>query len=351
MKKLSLLAFAFGLLPSMAAAQATVEPLALRAAADYLEQARYPDGSSVLAAGSVDPLVNDRTPTRQSRLGPDGVGPRLTVWASTVSALPGETVTLFATLTHTGSGTRSLLESAPLPGSVVTGAQVTGALTGLALGDLGTVTYRDDGLGPDAVAGDGIYTARYTLPTAKTPALGQADSVMVAVDALLPDNQLRRAAGGFQFSNPAARLTGRFTDAVRDGNLVIAAELEVLAPGRVHIAGTLADLLGQPFATAQNAQTLQPGTQWVELGFYGLAFHDSNVAGAVRLASVSVTSASSMPNALGPVLSDALVTRAYSLTQFTNLPFNNPELLDAAKRLQDSTLPKLVPATGSLLRK
>lgn len=328
------------LLPALAAAEPAIQPLGLQAAADYRELARYPEWSAALEAGSVDPVLDSRAPTRQSRLGPNGAGPRLTVWASTISARAGEAVTLFATLT-TVNARPTLVEALPAAGNAVTGAAVSGELTGLALGTLGTVAYRDDGVAPDTVAGDGVYTARYTLPAAPRPALGQADSVMVTVTALLDGGEMRRAAGGFQFSNPAARLTGRYVDSVRDGNLVIAAEVEALAPGRVHLAGTLADLRDQPFATAQAARTLAAGKQWVALTFYGLAFHDRGVTGAARLASLALASTDTMPNALGAIVVDAHRTRPYALAQFTRLPFNNPALLEQARRLQLDAVPAL----------
>lgn len=326
------IAAAAALIPALAAAEPTPQPLALRAAEDYLRQARYPAWSQALEPGAADPVLDARIPTRQSRLGPDGTGPRLSVWNSTVSALPGEAVTLFAALAHTG-GKSSLLDSVPARGAAVTGARISAELRALRAGTLGTVTYRDDGIAPDTTAGDGIHTARFMLPTAGAPALGQADSVMVVVTAALPGGDERKAAGGFQFSNPAARLTGRYTDAVRDGHLIVAAEVEVLAPGRVHLSGTLADALHRPFATAQAARELQPGRQWLELPFYGLAFHDHNVAGAFRLASVTLASTGSMPNALGPVAMDVHLTRAYNLAQFARAPFNRPDLVDSANRL------------------
>lgn len=348
MRNMKILAATLAALPSIALAEITPQPLALRAAADYLQQARYPDASTVLEVGSVDPVVDTWTPTRQSRPGPNGAGPRLTVWASSVSVLPGESVSLYATLTHAGKA-QSLIESAPAKGSVVTDATVTGELVGEHLGTLGTVAYRDDGKGADTLAGDGVYTASFTMPAAKAPKLGYADSVLVRVAATLADGDERKAAGGVLYSNPAARLTGRFTDSIRDGNLVVAAEIEVLAAGRVHVAGTLADAAGAPFATAQNAGHRTPGKQWIELDFYGLAFHDRGISGAASLASVVLTSANGMPNAVGPVLTSAHTTAAYNLAQFTSAPFNHPELLEAARRLQLSA-PVAAPAVVPALR-
>jgi hypothetical protein len=320
------------LLPALAQAQTAAEPLALNAALDYAERARYPQWSQALEAGAVDPVIDARLPTRQSRLGPNGAGPRLTVWASSVAAQPGETVLLFATLTPTAAPG---LFAAP----ALTGARVTAELVGQRLGALGTVAYRDNGTGADALARDGIYTAAVTLPASANLPLGTADSVMVKVTATLPNDELRQAAGGFQLSRPAARLTGRYQDAVRNGNLVIAAEVEALAPGRVHLSGTLADVTGAPFATAQTARVLAAGSQWVELSFYGLAFHDRGVTGPVQLASIALASADEMPNALGPVLTNAHTTQAYALPQFTARLFDDPALLDAARRLRLDALP------------
>lgn len=328
---------AAALLPACAHAQTTAEPLPLAAAQDYGQRARYPQWSQVLEAGAGDPVIDARTPTRQSRLGPGGAGPRLTVWASTVAAQPGETVTLFATLTPTAAPD---LFAAP----ALTGARVTAELFGQRVGALGTVAYRDNGTGADALARDGVYTATVTLPTGAPLPLGAADSVLVKVTATLPNDELRQAAGGFQLSRPAARLTGRYRDAVRNGNLVIAAEVEALAPGRVHVSGTLADLAGAPFATAQASPVLAAGRQWVELAFYGLAFHDRGVSGPVQLASIALASTDSMPNALGPVATMAHQTQPYTLAQFTARLFDDPGLLDAARRLRLDALPAARPA-------
>lgn len=315
----------------LALAEKPAEPLALRAAEDYAQRARYPEWSQALERGAADPLIEDRTPTRQTGRGPNGADPRLTVWTSAVSAQPGEAITLYATLDNAK-------KASPLPlgnqAPVLDGAQVTGELVTYRGDSIGAVAYLDDGVAPDAKAGDRIYTARYRLPAAYAPALGQADSLMVKVEAVLADGEVRHAAGGFVFSNPSARLTGAFQDRAENGNLVIAAEVEVLAPGRVHLAGTLADAAGRPFVTAQTADGLQPGKHWMNLPFYGLAFHDHGAAGAFRLASASLTSTQGMPNALGPVLVDAHTTAPYALAQLSDKPFGRPELVDAAQRLR-----------------
>ena len=325
----SALLLASAWLPAIAGAQGALEPLA-RAAPAHDPAARYPHWSRALEAGAADPVLASREPVRQSALGPDGAGPRLTVWASTVAAQPGETVTLFAMLTPVAAPG---LFAAP----ALTGARISAELAGEQLGDLGRVAYRDNGTGADALARDGIYTASVTLPAGAAIALGTADPVAVKVTATLPNDSLRQAVGSFQFTRPGARLTGRYADRVRHGNLVIAAEVEALVSGPVQLSGTLADAGGAPFVTAQATRLLDPGMHWVELAFYGLAFHDRGVNGRVRLGSIALASTGTTPAALGAVATDAHTTQDYDTAQFTSRLFDDPAVLDLARRLRLDT--------------
>jgi hypothetical protein len=250
--------------------------------------------------------------------GPGGSEPVLSVWASAVSFEPGQPIDLFAELAEKGQ--RLAVRS--LTGEVVDGAG----------NRVAAFVYRDDGLAPDAKAGDGIYAARLTdLPT---PAAGRAESYRVLAHADFGANELRDAVGGFLASNPGARLTGAYREALRDGNLVIAAEVLVTQPGRFHLAGTLTTPQGEPIGTAQAAAVLPAGRQWLELSFFGLMFHDRQVAGPYRLATVALTAASSMPNAFAGLVENAYRTRAYRLEKMRSEPFADPRLEDAAKRLE-----------------
>ena len=328
------LAVATGLLLAAGSVQAqtvSVTPLAERAALDYAQAARFPEWTTLIEIGGIDPVLSDRVPARLSRLGPNGEDPRITVWADAMTALPGDSVTLYARLERSPAGPLAALAGAgPEP---VAAESVAGTLVAEHSGELGTVQYRDDGLGVDSVAGDGIYTARFELPADRAPALGQAESVLVRTHALLPGNDQREATNGFVYSNPAARLTGNISDSVQDGDLVLSIELEVLAPGRVHLAGTLADAGGAPFVAAQHAERLEPGLRSVELRFYGLAFHDRAISGPATLASLAVTSTNGMPNAMHPVQSGLHVTRPIDLATLCATPFNDPLKLQAAERL------------------
>lgn len=297
-------------------------PLASGAAASYRHAARFPDDSRVVPPGAPDPVRAKRTPAPHSlRAGEDG--PVITVWSREVSFEHPEPVDLYATLESAGPG-----QGRPVV------ADVTGQVINAADEPVGLVTYRDDGRDADRRAGDGIYSARFTFPADYRPAL--AESFGVRVRALTADGQRAGVVGGFLYSDPDARLTGDFRDSVRDGNLVIEAEVVVEEAGRFHLAATVAASNGEPLGWAQAAAELEPGTHWVELSFYGLIFQERGAAGPYRLASVALSTTTAMPNALNDLLEDAHRTRAYPLARFTDRPFGNPGLLQAAERLEAS---------------
>jgi hypothetical protein len=302
-----------------AAAQPLPKPgaLALETAREYREQARYPESSRALKVGEADPVRAKRTPTKQSRRGPDGAGPELSVWASAVSVEIGKPIDLFAEF---------LTVEPILP------LEVRAEIAGPAGEIVAQVAYHDDGRTPDRRAADGIWSARLVMPDGLEPA--GAEAYMVRATARLLNGDLRQAAGGFLYSNPSARLTGRYRDAVRDGNLVISAEVEVREAGRFHLSGTLYSLAGEPFGTAQAAAHLEPGRHWIKLPFYGLMFHDRKVAGPYRLGTLALATTGRMPNALNDLVVNAHVTRGYKLGVMTAAPFAEPKLLDSAARLE-----------------
>lgn len=292
-------------------------------ARDYRLRARFPESSRALAPGEKDPVKEKRTATHQTSRDPEGKGAALSVWAGKVSYEVGRPVTLFATVEgSTGNGGNGALEVS---------ADVVGEA-----GDLvAHVVYGDQGRGGDRKAGDGVWTARFRMPDGVEPEQPEiAASYMVKVRSRLADGDVRETVGGFLYSNPGAHLTGRYRDELRDGSLVVSAEVDVARAGRFHLAGTLYSKKGEPVGTAQAAAELEPGRQWIDLTFYGLMFHDRQAAGPFRLGTVALTTAGAMPNALNDLVENAYVTRAWRLDQMTAKPFANVTLLDAAARLE-----------------
>lgn len=297
-------------LPSQAA---EITKLAGIAALDYRERSRFPEWSQPILS-AIDPLLADRTPSVLRLNNPAGA---LEVWNSTISAQPGETIALFARPQNAGDW----------------------ALSATVQNSLGAVTelvYADDGQGADQAAGDGIYSAQWQLPTSHQPALGQADNLMLLVNAQNSAGDTLKAVGGLLYSRPGAVLTGEFRRVIENGNLVVQAQMDVLTAGRYHLAGTIADITGLPLAQAQTAGEFAPGKQWIDMPVYGLIFHELGALAPLKLASVTLTSTNGMPNALGPVLTDAADFGIVPLAQLTNEPFGSADLLNAAQNLEAS---------------
>jgi hypothetical protein len=296
--------------------------VARETAADYRARARFPESSRPLEAGDADPVRAKRVPAPYSLATP-GVEGLLTLWPQETSFPVGEPVELHAAVTG-------------LSRSEIARMEVTGEVVDQEGDVLGTVTYRDDGRGADAVPRDGTFGATFTLPPGMEPDL--AASYLVRVTATKPDGEELRAAGGFLVSNPHARLTGALDSRVEDGNLVVSVEIDVDRPGRYHLAATLTTMKGEPVAWAQAAEPLDAGTHKLELAYYGLIFHDllgeRGVAGPFRVASLALSNASGMPNAPAPLVEDAAVIPALPLAKLTRTPFGDPSLLEAAERLE-----------------
>jgi hypothetical protein len=236
------------------------------------------------------------------------------VWTAKVSFEKGQPVDLFATL-----------ESA---GKAVAAAEIRGEIVDAAGNQLAQLTYRDDGQAADRRAGDGVYSARLRAADL------EAANYLVRVRARLLSGDLREAAGGFLYSDPAAHLTGRYRDFLRDGDLHVAAEVEVAEAGRFHLAGTLYSAAGEPLGVAQAAAELEPGRRWIELSFYGLMFHDRQAAGPYQLGTLALSTTRRMPNALNDLAEDVHLTGPYRLERMRNVSFERPQLLESAKRLE-----------------
>ncbi len=179
-----------------------------------------------------------------------------------------------------------------------------------------------------------MYTASYVLPASHQPDLGSAKNIAIKVTAVNTDQDQRVALGGFLFSQSGAQRNGEYRDRLSDGSVVVAAKVDVAVAGRYHLAGVLASALGEPLSLSQNAVHLKPGSHWVDLRFYGLILREAGVSGPYTLSSVTLTTAGAMPNALGPVVTAAHVTKPYLNVQFTDNPFARPDLLGAATRLE-----------------
>lgn len=328
---------ALPLILSNAAFAAEAPNLAERAAAEYLQLANYPEWSLPIPAGAANPILSERNPAVLTQAGPNGAGPALAIWLDGVRYEQGQTVNLFARLEERALADADILTT---PQPKAKGPWTISAEVVSQSGDaLANISFNDKGEGADTEAGDGIFSAAYTLGEAQQPALGQATNLGYRVTAMNDAQETRTAFGGFQYSNPAAALTGAFSDRVENGSLIISAQVDVKRAGRVHIAGVLSSAVGTPLAAAQAASVVAEGLQWVDLSVYGLILREAALAGPYTLSSVTLTTTQGMPNALGPVLENAHITGAYLPVSFTDKGFGRADLMDSAARLQAIAAP------------
>ena len=301
------------------AGQAQVVALARQAADDYRARAQYPPWSHPFNEEGEDPILRDRLVSPVIAAGPEGEEPTLVVFPDQVSFEAPDAVLLYAYLS---------VNQARVPA-----AAISGAITSEDLQPLAALTYTDAGSGGDRVAGDYVYTARFEPGPDFAPEL--SESFLVRVVAETTDGAQRIAATSFLYSRPHARLTGSYRDSIVDGSLVIEAEVEVDRPGRFHLEGTLYSQDGrQGIGEAHTAGELAPGRQWMRLTFFGRIINQSQIDGPYLLRFVALSTTTAMPNAKNRLVENAHLTGAYRAVQFRAAPFDDPDLLDAADRME-----------------
>jgi hypothetical protein len=294
-----------------------VGSISVTTARDYRHRARFPRSSQPIEDG-VDPVARDREVTRGKSVGPEGTNPTLVVWPARTGFEAPNPIVLHAYLVRD----ERKVDPKEIRGEILT--QQGGVLSGL--------DFRDDGTAGDATANDLIYTA--VVAPGVERAADFKGAQLVDVEAELANGERRIATTGFLYSIPLAHLTGRYRDELVDGSLVVSAEVDVHAAGRFHLEATLGAADGTPVGWAQNAQVLEAGTAWIPLTYWGLMFRERGVPGPYVLATVALSTTGEMPNQKNDVVVNAHRTAAYDVATFSDRRFEDPDLVDAAARLE-----------------
>ncbi len=293
--------------------------LGVEAAAEYRRRARLPKSTAPIEDDS-DPVQRERTASPATSRGPGGAEPSLTALPATVSFEAPDPVVVYAYFSQRERR--------------VAGDILTARFIHERLGEVASVEMNDAGLDGDEAAGDLIYSA--TLAPPPDRAGDFSGTYVVAVRGLTRQQEERAVSTGFLYNSPDAKPTGRFRDRLEDGSLLLECEIQVLKEGRFHVEGSLFTLAGEGVAWAQNAARFQPGRVWFPLTFYGLALREKGLDGPYVLRSLALSTVTGMPNQKNRVLTDAYQTKAYRHTDFTNQPFNDPDLIGAAERLEQA---------------
>lgn len=287
--------------------------LAAMTAQELKRRARYPHSSQPLHANAEDPILRDRQVSANRFPGPNGAEPVLVLFAEQTSFEHPESVTLHAHLIAADAH----VPAQSIEGEVVDAhGQPVARLTYAARGSDYVAHLADS---PDDRLAGGAY--------------------LVRVRAVTVSGEERTGASGFLYSRPSAQPTGRYRDALVDGSLEISAEVQVAEAGRFHLEGTLYTRDGAPLAWAQNALTLSPGAQWIPLSFFGLILHERGADGPYVLRYAALSTVTGMPNAKNRLVENAHMTNPYRAADFADQPYDDPELLDAAGRMESGGAP------------
>jgi hypothetical protein len=292
--------------------------------------ARYPGDSGPLTERHLDALIrvfpDNGAVTADDEPSPDSDGRQMQLFA--YAAKPhfqiDEPAILYAEVRHLDTERR-------LP------AKITGTMKKLIGGGsrepFGSVAYRDDGEGGDQIAGDLVYTA--IVRAGDVPAKLLEGQIDLEVSATLADGRQRFVLSVFRMGSPGARLTGKFTDHLEDGHLILEAGVIVDKPGRYHLQGGLVSSTGELVAWSQNAVAISTtGPSTMRLRFFGLAFRDANIAGPYRLSFISIAETERRPVLQGPVLRDAYTTAAYKVGDFSDQPNQDPAMDETIKQAE-----------------
>jgi hypothetical protein len=145
---------------------------------------------------------------------------------------------------------------------------------------LSSVTFRDDGVAPDEAAGDGVATARVSVP----PRLRNFDGELrVRADVSTASETGEVVFPLLVTSALAAKFTGHIREAVEDGSLAFYASVRVEKPGRYAFVGRVYDSARRAMAVLTSNTTLKPPAGEVRLVLCGALVRDEAVAGPWEL--------------------------------------------------------------------
>jgi hypothetical protein len=249
----------------------------------FRDWAKYPPESRPLTEGQADvlePLMVPEAPRALVRRSKDGkaepTGHACLMQASrhTISAGEKQVVTITCT-----RGT-ALEENAMEIPIRVTGVELQASDGKRSWSVPVEGSFRDDGKGEDRVAGDYTYTIGMVPRSGGWGDFVMSASVQIPGDASRSSYVLRTAFA--VAGEPPARFTGRMSERLVDGSLVVSAEVQVKKAGRYVIQ---ANLFAEetPISYATFDRRLEAGMRSVDLLFFGKIFHDRNAAGSFRV--------------------------------------------------------------------
>lgn len=148
-----------------------------------------------------------------------------------------------------------------------------------------SVSFTDDGRDGDAIAHDGVWSAR-VLPAAWPTGPHEA---IWRIEAELQTDLGRSAQAIFELAyapQPPAVWGGPVRETLQQGSLVFELPLEVAEPGRYQVSARAVDAQGRPLAVLLFDGPLEAGAQTVPLTLFGRLLRDAQTVFPVTLRDV-----------------------------------------------------------------
>jgi hypothetical protein len=180
------------------------------------------------------------------------------------------------------------------------------------------VPVKDGGEGEDEAAGDRRYTASLQPTREQKKALLGRVLIEARVD--VPGVGTRMIPSVLLYTEgPRAKLTGRWRDTVRHGNLELEAELVVEQPG---VFTLMAQVFGprlEPLAWVKRTESLGAGRGTMTLEVFGKLLHDQGIDGPYRVRQVLLTrdQENSSDYEPGETVEEAHQTKPYPASGFS----------------------------------
>jgi hypothetical protein len=210
--------------------------------------------------------------------------------------------------------------AARLPVDVRRAVLRTRATEDAAARDLGALVLEDEGRDGDAVAGDSVHSSR-VAPGGMGAVAGE---YTVVVDFAVDDTVVTGAHLPVRFTpegDVPARFTGKITERLDRGSLVLSVELDVGRKGSYDIRGNLYDSGGEPIGHASSRGHLDLGLRRLDLRFFGLMFHEKGRKGPYVFRQLRGTMLEG--NLQVPMHLENYETKAYRIEDFTSATWEN----------------------------
>jgi hypothetical protein len=188
------------------------------------------------------------------------------------------------------------------------------------------ISFHDDGLPPDELAGDGSYAA-FVPPSAEAVS-GFAGELVVSVDLLVAGETGTLYFRFAQTGSAPARFTQSARDVIEDGSLAIYLGIEVFHPGRYEIRGRLFDARNTPVALVTYIDEIAADAHEVRMLTYGKLLRDQGAQPPFTLRDIEGWHylLGEYPDREVMAMWEAgYKTAMYPMDRFTDQPWDSPE--------------------------